>query len=147
MAREKNASLAQSFCDYLNSEGTDAHIDPDGDVVFRDGRGIYFASFDEDGPYYFRLVFPNFFEVNSDNRDRVLRVASEITGDIKAVKVFTVRDNVWASVEQYVTDLEQAKKIFERSKSCLEHAVLLFGMKMMIEGLGESPFGGLSLDL
>ncbi|MCX7626551.1 MAG: hypothetical protein N2Z21_10150 [Candidatus Sumerlaeaceae bacterium] len=147
MRSEKGAALARKVCEYLNSLGTEAHIDSDGDVVFKDGLGTYIATFDDDDPYYFRLVFPNFFQVESANRERVLAAAFEIIRDVKAVKIFIVRDRVNAAVEQYVTNFEQVKEIFERSKNSLEHGAMLFGIKMILSELGDSPFGKLSLDL
>lgn len=122
----EEAPLAHAFCEYLKSEKIDAHIDDDGDVAFKDENGYYFASFDEDEPYYFELVYPSFYEVTPANRQHVTEVATRLTGEIKSVKLFVVRGNLWAAVEQFVADIEQAKRIFKRIKKCLDHAVQKF---------------------
>ena len=52
---------------------------------------------------FFRLVFPNFWEIESDGeRAQALGAAQEATADTKVAKVFLVKDNVWASVELFV---------------------------------------------
>ncbi|MCX7626550.1 MAG: hypothetical protein N2Z21_10145 [Candidatus Sumerlaeaceae bacterium] len=117
---------AKSFCKYLKSLGIEARIDDDGDVVFREENGSYFATFDEDGPFYFRLVYPNFYEVTPANREHVTELAVRLTGEIKGVKLFEAQGKVWAAVEQFVTDVEHAKRIFKRVKTCLDFAVMSF---------------------
>lgn len=126
MKSREEAPLAQAFCEYLKSERIEAHIDDDGDVAFEDENGYYFASFDEDGPYYFRLVYPSLYEVTPANRQHVTEVATRLTGEFKSVQLFVVRGNLWAAVEQFVADVEQAKGIFKRIKKCLDHCVQKF---------------------
>lgn len=125
---------ARMYCDFLRNEGYEPEIDQDGDVIFRDGGRIYLILIDENDDEFFRLVFPNFWSIESEEeRQRVERAAIFATAMTKVAKVFPVRHNVWATIEMFVSPIEGFKAVFERSMRALNVAVHSFVQKMQEE--------------
>ncbi|MCS7237741.1 MAG: hypothetical protein NZ899_05655 [Thermoguttaceae bacterium] len=125
---------AQMYYDFLRREGYDPEIDDDGDVIFRDGDRVYLILIDEKDEEFFRLVFPNFWSITSQKeRERVERAALHATAMTKVAKVFPVRNNVWATVEMFVSPIEGFMPVFERSMRALNVAVHSFVQKMREE--------------
>lgn len=126
--------LQRMYTDYLTEEGYKPSIDEDGDVVFkREGRS-YFISVSENDPEYFRVVLPNFWSIESEEeRAKVLAAASWSNYRSKVSKVYTVKDNTWASVELFVKDPKDFKKLFARSMSALSNGAETFTKKMRDE--------------
>jgi len=122
---------AQAYMNILTEEGYRPSLDEDGDVVFKKEGRSYLILIDENDPRFFRLVFPNFWPIESElERARVVQAASATTGKIKVAKVFVVRDDVWATVELFVETPDSAKAVFERSMSVLTEAVDTFAEQM-----------------
>ena len=91
--------LANVYLEHLKDEGYRPALDDDGDIYFKKEGKTYLIILDEDDPTFFRLVFPNFWEIESDEeRERVVHAASAATAATKVTKVFPVEDNVWASI-------------------------------------------------
>lgn len=128
------AELQRMYSDYLTEEGYKPSIDEDGDVVFkREGRS-YFISVSEQDPEYFRVVLPNFWSIeNEEERAKVLAAASWSNYRSKVSKVYTVKDNTWASVELFVKDPKDFKKVFARSMSALTNGAETFTKQMREE--------------
>ncbi|MBN2199503.1 MAG: hypothetical protein JW747_06585 [Candidatus Aminicenantes bacterium] len=125
------AELQKMYMDYLTEEGYKPEIDEDGDVRFkREGRN-YFIQVDDKDLEFFRLVFPNFWPIESEEeRTQVLAAADVSNAKSKVAKVYTVRDNIWASIEIFVAKPEHFKDVFKRSISALENGVANFVNKM-----------------
>ncbi len=122
---------AQMFFDFLVSEGYRPEIDEDGDVLFRREGRVYLILVDEDDDEFFRLVFPNFWSIDNEfEREKAEKAALYASAKTKVAKVFTVRDNVWASIEMFCSPLENFKPVFERSIRALNVAVQSFAEKM-----------------
>jgi hypothetical protein len=125
---------AQMFREFLESEGYDSEIDDDGDVIFRQGGRTYLILIDEDDEEFFRLVFPNFWSIDSEEeRERVEKAALYATAKTKVAKVFPVRNNVWATIEMFISPIEGFKPVFDRSMRALHVAVHSFAEKMREE--------------
>jgi hypothetical protein len=130
---------AQMYCEFLQDHGYQPEIDEDGDVIFRQGGRIYLILIDDQDEEFFRLVFPNFWSIDSEEeRHRVERAALYATAKTKVAKVFPVRDNVWATIEMFVSPIEGFKEVFDRAMRALHVAVHSFAEKMREES--ESPF-------
>jgi hypothetical protein len=123
MTKNERAELYQTF---IKEEGYVPKIDDDGDIVFKyEGRG-YIIILDDDEEY-FRLVFPNFWSIETeDERTKVMVAALNTTSKTKVAKVFPVRDNVWASVELFCSPPESFRSVFNRSMSALQSSVDIF---------------------
>lgn len=128
------ADKVHKFCEFLREEGYFPKLDDDGDITFKVAGHIYLVSLDDD-EQYLRIVFPNFWEVDSqDERQIVEKVALEVTAQVKAAKVFiTKNDKVSAAIEMFSSSLENSKIVFERCLAALNAAVGLFLLTMLKE--------------
>jgi hypothetical protein len=115
------------YLDYLRREGYSPELDPDGDIKFKREGGTYYLMAEENDPSYFRLVFPNFWEIESDHeRNQILYAVGEVNADLKVIKLYPVRDNVWASVEMFLDPIENFQKVFNRAMNVLGEGVAQF---------------------
>ena len=122
---------AQLYHNFLAEEGYRPVIDKDGDVTFKVEGRIYFIQIFEDDDLFFRVCFPNFWEIESDEeRQKVLKASNIATRTSKVAKIFTVEDNVWASVELFIGDPDAFKLVFARCLSALQNCVRSFTEKM-----------------
>lgn len=122
---------AELYQNFLRAEGYMPEVDGDGDVVFKKEGTTFFIDITENDAEYFRIVCPNFWPIESDEeRLRVLDACTKATARGKVAKIFIVRENVWASVEQFLSEPEQFKSIFERSMSALQNGIGLFVEEM-----------------
>jgi len=127
------ADLAQAYVDYLAEEGYRPTIDQDGDVVFKIEGYMYFISIEED-EQFFRLIFPNFWPLESaDERVRAERIALRVTQRMKVVKVLTTDHGVIATVEMFVSGPESVYPVFRRCVQAIRGAVRAFSDEMREE--------------
>ena len=123
--------LAEKFSQYLTQEGFAPKIDKDGDVTFKFEGGTYFILISEDDDVFFSLAYPNFWEIESEEeRVRAAIAASTATANVKVAKVFPRGDNVWASIEMFLSPMESFQPVFLRSLSALQSGVRRFRDEM-----------------
>lgn len=121
----------EMYLQFLKEEGYVPRTDDDGDIIFKVEGGSYLLFAAEDDQEFFRLAFPFFWEIESEEeRQRALVAASRVTADMKLAKVYLVEDNVWASVEMLIDPIENFKPVFRRSLDILRHSVHEFGTAM-----------------
>ncbi len=125
------AELQRLYRDFLAEEGYKPDVDADGDVRFkREGR-TYCIIIDEKDPVFFRLVLPNIWEIESEaERKQVLIAADASNAKSKVSKVCTMGDNVWVSIELFVGEPGDFKKVFTRALSAIDNGVINFVAKM-----------------
>ncbi len=127
------SAKAQRYLKFLQKEGLNAHIDSDGDVIFKVGPLTYYIDVDESDEAYFRIVFPNFKEIK-DKKEylKALEAAHYATRVTKVAKVWITPDGkrVSASIEIFIADPDGFQPIFKRSLSALMTAVTHFASKM-----------------
>ena len=130
--RPAKVEFAQIYLDYLREQGFRPETDKDGDVVFKVEGKTYLIIVDEDDLNYFRLVFPNFWEIESDEEhQKVLAAVDQASSKTKVAKVYTTpQNNVWASVEIFLPKPESFAPIFERSLNALQACVASFVEQM-----------------
>ncbi len=122
--------LQQMYVDFLNNEGYRATVDRDGDVQFKHESKVYYIDVTSDFEF-FRIVLANIWSIESTlERQKVLMAAAYSNAEVKVAKVFTVKDNVWLSIEVFVSKPEHFKGIFKRSMSALQTATNIFVKKM-----------------
>lgn len=124
---------AKLYVDYLTKEGYRPTVDSDGDVVFMHEGGTYYIDIDTGDPQYFRLVFPNFWEIESaDELARVMVAANYATMRTKAAKIYVRSDgqNTVASIEMFFANPEQFRDVFHRAMSALQASLINFREKM-----------------
>ncbi|AEJ61961.1 hypothetical protein Spith_1701 [Spirochaeta thermophila DSM 6578] len=125
------ARLQQLYLDYLNDLATQPHIDEDGDVEFRYDGGIYYIIVDEDDPEYFSIIYPNFWEIESEEEHAQALVATDYATAIsKVAKIYIVDANVWASVEMVLPQPEDFTEVFDRAMRLLQNGTYNFVLKM-----------------
>jgi len=111
-------STAELVKDWLASEGFRYQIDDDGDVQFKfQGYGMW-ATVDKNDPLFLRIILPNIYELNGD-RGKVLEALNALNAEIKAVKGYLVRENVWVSLEMYVDSSPEVEDFIERCLNIL----------------------------
>jgi hypothetical protein len=123
--------LAENYMQYLKSEGYVPTIDEDGDVRFKFEGKLYFLSIEEEDETFFKLVFPMFWTIDSEEeRARVCDACVHASRQTKVAKVFTVLDNTWAAVELFLPSVDDMPKVFPRSMRALRSAVEEFAGRM-----------------
>ena len=120
-------SLAALYVAFLESEGLGPEIDEAGDVMFRCEGDNYWLMVDDDDPAYFRLLFPNFWSIESpQEHQRALLAAAEVTAEIKVAKVYVLGDDTQAAAEMFLAEPADLHSVFARALRALQGAVLRF---------------------
>lgn len=123
--------MQQVYGDFLKAEGFVHEVDDDGDIVFKKEGKTYFIGVDAEDPNFFRIVYPNFWEIeNFEEHIRVLIAADFANNRSKVAKVFVVNQNTWASVELFVNNPEDFKPLFYRTIDAVDNSVKNFVAKM-----------------
>jgi len=108
------SAKAQRYLKFLQKEGLNAHIDSDGDVIFKVGPLTYYIDVDESDDAYFRIVFPNFKEIK-DRKEylKALEAAHYATRVTKVAKVWITPDGkrVSASIGNYLPICRNCAKL------------------------------------
>lgn len=108
MSREIAESLTEYFQNLLDSEGFNkGKISWDdsastSDLIFKFEGRSYLLVADADDPDFVRVLFPNFWSLDSDNEfAAALQAISIVNGRCKGVKVYanSKNDNIIATVE------------------------------------------------
>jgi outer membrane lipoprotein-sorting protein len=88
------SQLQSLYMEYLRQQGYPAEIDSDGDILFRaEGRSYYIIVNDTDLEY-FELLYPNFWEIESDEEwIRVAAACSAVSRTTKIAKVYITSNN------------------------------------------------------
>lgn len=124
---------AQMYMEYLTQEGYRPSVDGDGDVVFKEEGRTYYIEVDTEDQGYFRVVFPNFWCIESDEeRERVLVAANHATMQTKVAKVYLRADgeDTSAAVELFLAHPKDFSAVFQRAMSALKASVRTFREKM-----------------
>ncbi len=125
------AQRIQVYYDFLKSEGYLPELDRDGDLVFKIEGRTYLIILDENDEPFFRLVFPNFWRIESAaERAKVERAALIATASTKVAKIFPVGENTWGTVEMFASSPEHVLPVLLRSLSALNTAVMKFVEEM-----------------
>ena len=140
----EKVSLADRYMDFLTAEGYRPSVDDDGDVLFKHEGGHYYISVAEEDELFFQLVYPRFWSIeDEDERQRVLSSANEINLRFKVVKIYTRDGDTTATLECFMSSLDDFKAYFERCMRAVQRAVSEF-REMMIQsqkadGVGADP--------
>ncbi len=124
---------AQVYSRFLSEEGYAPKVDTDGDVVFKAEGKTYFISIDAKDEPFFRLVFPNFWNIESnDELVKVIICANHATMLTKVAKVYINSDgkNTSASVEMLIPNPNDFRLVFRRSMTLIQASVNNFIDKM-----------------
>ncbi len=132
--RRTREELQKLYLDALEKEGYRPELDQDGDVRFRHEGSSYFIEVREDDPMFFRVVLPNFWDIESPKeRARIIEAANTTCSDIKVAKVFIVRNDTWCAVELFLAQQEHFIPILQRCLLAIRAAVNTFSEHMRSE--------------
>ncbi|GHU24074.1 hypothetical protein FACS1894164_09820 [Spirochaetia bacterium] len=122
------SDLQNMYLNYLQEEGYRPNIDEDGDVHFKSEGDNYYIIVNDDDPEFFQLLYPNFWEIESeDERIDVALAASYATMQTKVAKIYlTDYDDTSVSVEIYLNNPEDFKTMFPRMLSAIDTALNAF---------------------
>ena len=114
---------AEMFLEHLRQEGYAPRFEDD-DVIFKYEGKTFILNCDEEDKPFFRLLLPAFWEIESEEEERrALKAINAVNLRMKVLKVFSVNQNVWASVELFLDPFESFKLVLGR---CLD--LLVSGM-------------------
>ncbi len=129
--------LQKLYLGILADEGYAPELDSDGDVRFKHEGKSYFIEVREDDPFFFRVVLPNFWEIESEEEHaRAVRAANAATGEALVAKVFGLRGDTWCAVEMFLPAQESFAPVFHRCLLAIQMAVNHFTV-LMREGLSK----------
>ena len=125
--------MKDALFSYLQSEGLQPRIDDDGDIAFKYQMLNFCFLIDEDDNQFMRLVLPNIFGVDDNNRQEVLQACNAVSLGIKVAKAVILRQNVWIMCEQLVDSTPNYGDIVPRSLR-----ILIDARKRFIEEIQKS---------
>lgn len=133
LSGQTRSELQKMYLDFLDDNGFEGEIDPDGDIIFDYDGLTYFIEVNEDDLEYFRLVLANIWPIESKKEHKKVLVACDFaTGKVKAAKVYTAHENVWVSYECFIANPRDFEAVFERA---LEH--VSYGKDYFVRGMKE----------
>jgi len=113
----------QHVFDYLAEEGYRPQRDADGDITFKkEGKFCVINGYPNDKDFI-RVSVPNIWEIEYPAElEQAIRQANRMTCGIKCAKVFVIenRENVWATIEMFVPDLDTFITVLPR---CLDTVI------------------------
>jgi hypothetical protein len=125
------AERAQQYADILRAEGFMPTIDDETDVVFKYEGRTYYITCDENDPAFFRLVYPGFWAIESEEeRARANAAAFSVTTKMKVAKVWVVRNTTFAAIEAFYLPPESFRPVLMRCLSCLQATGQRFAEEM-----------------
>jgi hypothetical protein len=117
---------AQAYMGFLAEQGFRPTVDGDGDVAFKVEGYLYYISVEEDEEF-FRLIFPNFWPIESeDERTRAEAAALRVTNRLKVVKVLPTQRGVLATIEMFVPSPDSVFPVFHRAIQAIQGGVSAF---------------------
>lgn len=120
MTKEQRQEMYRAF---LAEEGFVPKIDADGDVIFKFEGRLFYINVSDTDEAYFRLVFPNFWDIESEaEREKAYEAAHNASAQTKVAKVYLVKDGTWAAVEMFCSPPEVFKPALQRGLSALQTA-------------------------
>jgi len=112
---------------YLVEEGYCPQVNGEGSIVFRYEGGTYVVQLDANDEGFFRLIYPNFWPIETESdRFKAAQAALHATCAIKVAKVFFVENNTWATVELFCAQPEVFVAVFRRCLGALQAGVADF---------------------
>jgi len=129
---ELTSQKATLLFNFLTEQGYRPIATQTQDITFKREGKNYIILLMEDDPMYFRLIFPNFYTVSTpDDRARALEAASHCNNRVKVAKTQLTENNVWASTELFLPNLNDLNVVFERCIVALDLAATNFRGAML----------------
>ena len=116
--------LQDMYIAYLREQGYAPSADSEGDVVFKiEGRSYYIAVA-EDDLEYFRIVYPNFWEIETEaERRKASALIMSVNRTTKLAKVYIESwDNTYIDAAVFLNTPEDFKRHFTRMINTIQTA-------------------------
>ena len=121
--------IADKYLCYLKTAGYVAEITPTTDVHFKKDEGSFLIIIDEKDETFLQIAFPSFFGITGeDDRAKANAACSKACSGSKAAKVFSMGNDVWATVEIFLPEPDNFHVVFGRCLSALIHGVQMFAI-------------------
>jgi len=125
------AERVEMYLNYLKEEGFSPKIDNDGDVMFRYEGGNYYITADEQDEAYFRIMYPSFWSVETEEeRKRAVHASVAASAETKVAKVYISHGKAVAAVEMFCTPPDVFKRVLMRTLSAMQTGAAKFREKM-----------------
>ena len=139
-------AAARTVFNYLDARDYSPEFDSDGDIVFKHEDGVYTIIFDREDDEYFRILYLNFWTLDSaEELQTALRAANRVNLVNKAAKVAVpqefvanpvkIIDSPYVAVETFSADPHDFSRTIPRSLKAIQAAALKFGVFMLAESL------------
>jgi hypothetical protein len=124
MIAQTTSELQQMYLSYLREQGYSPSVDSSGDIVFKVEGGNYYIAIDEAEPTYFRIVYPNFWEIMSESeRAQASAAIMSVNRTTKLAKVYIESwDNTYIDADLFLNSPEDFKRHFSRMISTIQTA-------------------------
>lgn len=102
---ESKEAIAKKYTEVLGKLGFNVILDPEGDVSFRRDGGYYIILIDVNDPKYFRIIYPGFWKIETEQDHQIaLEASNEANSKTKLGKVYIIGKTVAATVEARLLD-------------------------------------------
>jgi hypothetical protein len=131
---QTKSELQEMYLGYLREQGYSPSLDSDGDVDFKiEGRN-YYISIDEDDPVFFRILYPNFWEIETEEeRRKASAVIMSVNRTTKIAEVYiTSRDDTSIDASILLNTPQDFKQHFSRMIDAVQLA-----RRKFIQGMSE----------
>lgn len=112
---------------FLAEEGYRPRFDEDDDVVFKSEGHTYIVWFDRRDTEFVRVVFPNFWSLDSDEETQQAReVIEEVNRSVKVAKLGIIENRVSTTVEVFFGEPETLPRVLLRIIGAMQTATKEF---------------------
>lgn len=122
-------NMFEDFYKFLSSLNFDITNKSDDSIAFSHNGLNYLFVYDNNDPYYLRLLLPNVINVE-DFKDKgdLNSVINDYNSKFKTVKLIIIGNSLWFAIEQFVysKDDNSLNQLFSRIISVLETVILNF---------------------
>jgi hypothetical protein len=88
------SQLQTMYVEYLRQQGYAPEVDSDGDIRYRAEGMVYYIIVNDNDLEYFEILFPNFWEIESDEEwIKAAAACSYVTRTTKVAKVYITSNN------------------------------------------------------
>lgn len=131
---QTKSGLQEMYMTHLRQEGYIPSVDSDGDIAFKFEGRTYYILVDERDPGYFIILYPNFWEIESEEeRAKASAVIMNVNRTTKVIKAYiNSRDDTSIEADIYLNTPEDFKRHLSRMLSGIQTARQKF-----IDGMRE----------
>ncbi|UTC62627.1 hypothetical protein E4O05_01575 [Treponema sp. OMZ 787] len=96
-------------------------------IVFKDeSKNTWIINFDKNDPTFIRIWYPNFFVIEDNDRNKILKLINDINYKIKIAKIIEVNSKLSVVIEAFFINDQEYKKHFKRYLSIIGAALFQF---------------------